>query len=341
VGADYWKGIDCRASAIHVPAFHIAGWYDIFIRNTIDNYIRMKSSSAEAPQRLLIGPWTHGNYESLIGDVDFGVGSSWMFVLPEEEQLRWFDHWLKGEQNGVLEEPPVRIFVMGINRWRSEDVWPLQRAVDTHFYLHSGGSANTLAGDGHLRMDPPGEEDADSFIYDPNDPVPTQGGNQCCYQPALRSGAFDQRQVESRRDVLVYTSKILDSDLEVTGDVRVRLWVATSAVDTDFTAKLVDVSLDGYARNVCDGIVRLGHVTEVKSGELISLEIDLGPTSNVFLAGHRIRLEISSSNFPRFARNPNTGVAYGQATELVPAHQMVFHDNQRPSHLLLPVVAAI
>jgi hypothetical protein len=266
-------------------------------------------------------------------------------VLLDELRLRWFDYWLKGRDNGIMEEPPIRIFVMGDNRWRFENEWPLARTQYTRYYLHSAGAANSRHGDGTLSpATPSAEEPVDSFVYDPRNPVPTRGGGLCCYQAALPAGAFDQRDIEARSDVLVYTTPPLEHDVEVTGPVEVRLWAATSAPDTDFTAKLVDVSACGYARNLNDGIIRARYrrsttqAEPIRPGEVYEYTIDLGPTSNMFKAGHRIRLEISSSNFPHFDRNPNTGDTSGDSTELRPALQTIFHDAAHPSHVVLPII---
>ena len=260
--------------------------------------------------------------------------------------MRWFDYWLKGLDNGIMEEPPIRIFVMGENKWRVENEWPLARTKHTPFYLHSGGAANSLRGDGELSPVGPEAEPVDSYVYDPRNPVPTRGGGLCCWQPALPSGAYDQREVEARPDVLVYTTPPLQEDVEVTGQLEVHLWAATNAPDTDFTAKLVDVEPGGYARNIQDGIIRARYGRSaaeaelVRAGEVYEYTIDLAATGNVFKAGHRIRLEISSSNFPRFDRNPNTGHAIGEDSELRPAVQTVFHDASRPSYVLLPIIPA-
>ena len=281
-----------------------------------------------------MGPWVHGPFgDNAVGDVDFGVAASNGQVLLEEQKLNWFDHWVKGAATELPDGPPVRLYVMGINRWRDEAEWPLRRAQPTPYYLHSDGAANTLDGDGALSPAMPGEEPADAFLYEPRHPVPTRGGGLCCSQTALPPGAFDQRPIEERPDVLVYSTPPLADDIEVTGDVVVRLWAATSAADTDFTAKLVDVTPDGYARNLCDGIVRARYrhgadrPEPVRPGEPVEYTIAVGPTSNVFLAGHRIRLEISSSNFPRYDRNPNTGAADGAPRA---ALQTVFHDADAP-----------
>jgi uncharacterized protein len=339
---EYWQRAACSPKDITVPAFHIGGWYDTFISSTLADFVTLREQGT-APQKLLVGPWVHGNIDSSAGEVDFGLRAAPMLLLPDELELRWMDYWLKDEPNGVLAEPPVRLFIMGANRWRDEQEWPLARAVATPFYLHSQGSANTLHGDGHLSLELPNDEPMDSFAYDPRNPVPTRGGPLCCWNPALPPGAYDQRPVEERPDVLVYSTSPLEEGLEVTGPVRVHLWAASSAPDTDFTAKLVDVGLCGFARNVSEGIVRasLGKVDQpgpLQPGQAYQLVIELNPTANYFQPGHCLRLDISSSSFPAYARSPNTGQDHGRAVELRPALQMVFHDAAHPSHIVLPVV---
>jgi putative CocE/NonD family hydrolase len=356
----YWERTRCAHQKIKIPVFHIGGWYDIFARSTLRDLsgVRQEGGSelARQNQKLLIGPWRHGPLEGLVGEVDFGLRASSLLVLPEELQLRWFDHWLKGEDNGVTDEPPIRIFVMGDNRWRAENEWPLARTRYTPYYLHSGGAANSLRGDGTLSPENPADEPADTYVYDPRNPVPTRGGGLCCSQAALAPGAYDQREIEGRPDVLVYTTPPLEDDVEVTGPIEVHLWAATSASDADFTAKLVDVSPCGYARNVQDGIIRArsdespgsttsaGQPRPSTPGQAREYVIDLAATSNVFKAGHRIRVEISSSNFPRFDRSPNTGGSPADAlhprsdTALHPATQWVLHDAGRPSHIVLPII---
>jgi putative CocE/NonD family hydrolase len=338
---DFWKRVQCPHRALDLPIFHIGGWYDIFVANTLRDYAGI-GEAGNTQQRMMIGPWTHGAFDSKVGEVDFGLQSSAALVLPDELQLRWFDYWLKGIDNGVMQEPPVRIFVMGANRWRSENEWPLARARPTAYYLHSRGGANSLNGDGALTLVPPSDEPVDSYVYDPRNPVPTRGGGLCCYSPALPPGAFDQRDVEARPDVLVYATPPLEEDLEVTGPIEAHLWAATTAPDTDFTAKLVDVAPCGYARNLADGIIRARARDSVKDpfrpGDVYEYVVDLGGTSNVFKAGHQVRLEISSSNFPRFDRNPNTGHAVGGDAELRTALQTVLHDAHHASYILLPII---
>jgi hypothetical protein len=347
---DYWRrwNIEDHYGEIAVPALNLGGWYDIFLGGTIRNYLGMRAKGASADartQRLIMGPWLHSTqWPNVIGERDFGVRSQGLALDLDGLLLRWFDHWLKGIDTGMLEEPPVKIFVMGENRWRDEAAWPLARAKATPYFFHSAGAANSLDGDGRLSAEAPADEPSDHYVYDPNDPVPTRGGALCCWPAALPAGAYDQREIERRKDVLVYTSQPLERALEVTGPVVVKLFAASSARDTDFTAKLVDVSPDGYARNLADGIIRARYRTTTKSetpiepGQIYAYDIDLWATSNLFEAGHRIRVEISSSNFPRFDRNPNTGGPLGEETGFQPAKQTVFHDAMRPSHIVLPVV---
>jgi len=343
----YWARTNMRPllDQVAVPVYHLGGWYDIFVGGTLANHGDMcRSASTRTSQKLIMGPWLHGPLSGWVGEVDFGFRASDMYVLRYEIMWRWFDHWLKGIDTGVMDESPVRIFVMGRNRWRDEQEWPLARTLYTPWYLHSSGQANSSQGDGVLSPQTPASEEPDSYAYDPRDPVPTRGGGLCCWQAALTPGAFDQRQIEQRDDVLVYSSDVLEEDLEVTGPVRVVLWAASDAVDTDFTAKLVDVYPCGYARNVLDGIVRARyrHSTAqsqpLTPGAIEQYTIDLGATSNVFLKGHRVRVEVSSSNFPRFDRNPNTGYAVETEAEMSTAAQTVYHDTQCPSHILLPVI---
>jgi len=342
---DYWKPVSVRDryEAIQVPIYNVAGWYDIFSKDSLTefNNVRYSSSSqiARENQYIIIGPWTHGGpvKNGKIGDVEFGEDA---FVDLRELQSRWFDYWLKGIDTGIKDEPPVRIFVMGENVWRDEQEWPLARTQYTKHYFHSKGKANTLSGDGELTAETPKDETPDSYVYDPDDPVPTMGGNNLL-PPA---GPNDQRPVEEREDVLVYTGPELTDDVEVTGPISVELYAATTARDTDFTAKLVDVHPDGRAINLCDGIIR-GRYREsskdpelLESGKVYKYTIDLTVTSNVFKKGHRMRVEISSSNFPRFDRNTNTGNTFAEDDQIVPATQTIYHDADHPSHILLPII---
>jgi uncharacterized protein len=337
---------------VTVPTFNVGGWYDIFLRDTISNFntMRRHGSTPEARQsKLLIGPWTHGTYTNPVGEFNFGFSASAAFIDLQIDfvslQVRWFDHWLKGIDTGMLREAPIKLFVMGANVWRDEQEWPLARAIETRYYLHSGGHANTLGANGTLSTDAPGAEPPDRFTYDPADPVKTRGG-ALLMSPEFPAGPFDQRATEGREDVLVYTTPVLEQDVEVTGPILVHLWAASSAPDTDFVARLVDVHPSGYAQNLTDGIIRARYrhfsrgeaPSLIKPGKAYEFEIDLWATSNVFKAGHRIRLDVTSSNFPRWDRNPNTGHDFGADAELAVAHQTILHDSEHPSYVTLPIV---
>ena len=348
---DYWKKVCIQESHsdITVPSLNMGGWYDVFLGGTIGNYVGMRQNgateAARSGQRLLLGPWIHGSTPiDVSGEFHFGTRSSSAVMDLPGVILRYYDYWLKGEDNGVADEKPVRIFVMGENVWRWEDSWPLSRAVVTNYYLHSGGKANSLNGDGRLDTDAPNHEQPDVYAYNPMDPVPTRGGGLCCDPAFMVSGAYDQRPIEARPDVLVYSTPALEQDTEVTGPISVTLYASSSAVDTDFTAKLVDVEPCGCARNLTDGIIRARYrkprhpASLIEPGQVYKYTIDVWATSNLFKKGHSIRLEISSSNFPRFDRNPNTGGLIGAETTLVPALQTVHHSDGYPSHVTLPVV---
>ncbi len=343
---DYWApgSLRKRWSGIEAPTFAVGGWYDIFSQSVLENIsaIRRLAPTPETRRRqhVMMGPWPHG-ISRQVGELDFGPQAA---VDLRSIEARWFDYCLKDATNGAAEWPPFRIFVMGRNEWRDETDWPLARTRYNRFYFRSGGQANTLDGDGRLGRMAPGQEAADCYLYDPRDPVPTLGG---CNLAGCPAGPYDQRSAERRADVLVYTSGVLIENLEATGPVKVILHAATDAADTDWTAKLVDVHPDGRAINLCDGILRArSRVSSAvpalpKPDQVYEYEIDLGVTSNVFLPGHRIRVEISSSNFPRFDRNPNTGHAFGMDAEVRTARQTVYHEAGRASCLVLPVIPAV
>jgi putative CocE/NonD family hydrolase len=283
----------------------------------------------------------HAGDARKVGDVDFGPEAPFS---EEQVILSWYDYLFKNVKNEFADGKRVRIFVMGANHWRDEDEWPLSRARQITYYLHSAGRANSLAGDGSLSPTAPRSETADHYVYDPANPVPTVGGPLCCDSTHLQPGPRDQRSVEGRSDILVYTTPVLAENVEVTGPVALELFASSSAVDTDFTAKLVDVWPDGFAQNLTEGIVR-ARLREsnakpqfLNPGQTYKFTVDLWSTSNVFLKGHRIRLEISSSNFPRFNRNPNTGEELRSAKNLVSATNTIFHDADHRSALILPVI---
>jgi len=348
---DYWEQFSAaRYERITVPCFHLSGWNDHALSAVLAGYKEMKerggSELSRKNQKLLVGPWIHGGeMSSLIGKLDTGAGSSGSAIDITGIHIRWFDYWLKGIDNGIMDEPPVRVFVMGDNIWREENEWPLARTKYTPYYFHSNGHANTRFGDGILSTKSPDEEEVDIYLYDPRNPVPTTGGvGGGGTMDANVFGVQDQQEVERRHDILAYTSPPLEADLEVTGPVVVKLWAASSAPDTDFTAKLVDVWPNGKAYNLTQGIVRARYresVSEAKliePGKIYEYTLDLFATSNVFKAGHRIRVDISSSNFPWCDRNLNTGHPIGEDAEMQVAVQTIHHDKQHPSHIILPVI---
>ena len=325
---------------INVPALMTTGWYDQQI-GTIKNFTGMVENGmtehARENQHLIVGPWTHAgtDWESRVGQVDFGPAAARDYYRDAD---LWFSYWLKGEKNEVEEWPPIQLFVMGANKWRPENEWPLARTIYTDYYLHVGGDANSHAREGVLTTQPPQDQPADEYVYDPRDPVMT------LYTPAGQQVPQDQGALQGRRDVLVYSTPPLERPLEITGPVTVKLWAASSARDTDFVAKLIDVWPDGFAQELCHGIVRARYRDSfdrpslIEPGAVYEYTIRMNPTSNLFNPGHRIQIYITSSDFPNFDRNHNTGGDdYAEAT-LVAARQTIFHDRVRPSRVVLPVI---
>jgi putative CocE/NonD family hydrolase len=351
---DFWRATAPRESydKIVVPALNMGGWYDLFLKGTIANYVGMKhdggSDEARSRQRLVIGPWAHGAAAGWFPEQSFGLLSGTDGADLTGLELRWFDWLLKGEDTGIETDKPVRLFVMGANVWRDEDDWPLPGTNYVDYFLHSQGRANTAAGNGTLSTEVASDEPDDVYLYDPQDPVPTTGGGT--FLPGLfigaNAGPRDQRAVEARPDVLCYTSEPLAADLEVIGPLQLVLHASSSAPDTDFTGKLVDVWPDGRAYNVADGILRaryrdsFSEPTLLEPERVYELVIDLVATAMVFAAGHRIRLEVSSSNFPRFDRNTNTGgvIATEDEVDLRQAVNRIHHGGAHPSRLVLPVI---
>jgi len=343
---EYWKrvSIEEHFADIQVPMLTIAAWYDIFLGGSLRNYTGVKlhggSDAARQGQRLLVTIGGHAGSGRKIGDVDFGPASEFE---EDDATLDWYDYLFKKAGNRFAAKP-VRIFVMGANQWRDEEDWPLSRARETKYFLHSAGKANSVSGDGTLTNATPRSESADHYTYDPANPAPTIGGPLCCDSQHLKPGPRDQRAVEARDDVLVYSTAALAQNLEVTGLVRLELFASSSAVDTDFTAKLVDVWPDGFAQNLTEGIVRGRYRDSQEQPALMNpnqtykLTLDLWSTSNIFRKGHRLRLEISSSNFPRFDRNLNTGEDNASARKGMSATNTVYHDAENPSALVLPIV---
>lgn len=366
---DFWQALSPRGqfAAIDVPALHLGGWHDIFLPGTLAGYAALRDAG-HARQRLIVGPWAHGGWGDAVGEVVYGPQASRYALDPTDLHLRWFDAVLRrdgwaqsapgdaspeeraarrvlpteSEPPGEDFAPPVRIFVMGADRWRDEQEWPPARARTRRLHLRA---------DAALTWEPPESgEPQRTYVYDPADPVPTTGGRTLMagHEASIALGPRDSRALQGRPDVLVYTSAPLERALEVTGVVRLILQAASSAPDTDWTAKLLDVQPDGRALAVADGIVRArfrdghGHARLLEPGVPERFVVEVGATAIVFAPGHRIQLELSSSNFPRFDRNPNTGgePAQARACDLRTAHQRIFHDAARASWLELPVVAA-
>jgi uncharacterized protein len=344
----YWKqwSIEEHFSKIAVPMLQVGGWYDIFNAGTLRDYVGAKTygatEAARTQQHLLIEIGGHAGFGRRIGDVDFGPHA--LENVYTNVILDWYDFLFKGIQNRFATEKPVELFVMGANEYRQEDDWPPPQAQRTKYFLHSRGKANSLRGDGSLSTTQPKSEAADAYVYDPANPAPTVGGPLCCDSEHMEPGPRDQRAVENRDDVLVYSTGPLSQDLEVTGPVTADLFVKSSAVDTDFAAKLVDVAPDGFAQDLTEGILRMRyrnspeHAILMNPEQIYEITLDLWATSNVFLRGHSLRLEISSSNFPRFDRNLNTGEDIRFAHNFVSATNTVLHDAQHPSALVLPVM---
>jgi putative CocE/NonD family hydrolase len=323
---------------LSVPGLHLVGWYDRFCRSTVANFLAL--SAAGAPQRLVIGPWPHGvPVQVASGDRHFGPRA---FVDARELVIRWSDRWLRDERNGVDEEPPVRLYILGADAWRDASAWPLPGTQFTAFHLRSGGAAQTRAGDGVLDQAPPGtDEPPDRYVYDPADPTPAVPGRL-----ARPFGTVDQGPIEDRRDVLVYSTPPLEREVDVIGPVEARLWAASSALDTDWVVKLVDVAPDGRVDRLGEGMVRARYrdshalPTLLEPERAFEYRIDLGPVGTRFRAGHRIRVEVASASFPQFDRNMNTGGRFGVESSGVPAVQHVLHDAEHPSHVVLPIVPA-
>jgi hypothetical protein len=370
---EFWKQndiIDHPEQYKDIPVYLVGGWYDSWAGNTTANFMAL-SKTIRGPVYLIMGPWIHGDQgSSAHGQVSFGPDAA--IADPLAWRLEWYDHWLKGIDNSVAKAAPfaspVRIFVMGTGDgtktpdgklyhggyWRDEHEWPLARARQTEFYLQAGGRLST--------QPPPAGPASTSFTYDPHNPVPTVGGNISSGDQILLQGAWDQRggphvwnwpvsiPLSARNDILVFQTDPLEKAVEVTGEISVKLWASSSAVDTDFTAKLIDVyphSPDfpgGFDLNIGDGILRarfresLQYEKLMTPGSVYPLVIKLYPTSNVFKKGHRIRVDISSSNFPRFDLNPNTGEPLGDNRRVITAVNTVYHDAQHASCIVLPAI---
>ena len=363
VSDEYWKQPGIYAEGYYdryadVPIVHLSGWYDPYARTAMENYVGL-SRAKRSRMQLILGPWTHGDRSlSHAGEVEFGPAAAVDGNLAEDFfELRrcWFDCWIKGLANGIDEEPPVRVFVMGAGlgrrnldgrlehggHWRSAANWPLPQTRWTKLYLHADRSLSAVPAAGSGAVD---------YVFDPHDPVPTVGGAISSGEPVMHAGAFDQSAVAQRPDVLVFATPPLEEDLEVTGPVTVRLWIASDAPDTDLTAKLIDLyppSADlphGFAMNLTEGLLRVRYRDSwewpvlMTPGEVYAITIELFPVANLFRRGHRLRLDISSSNFPHFDVNPNSGEPEGEWRQSRIARNRVFVEAARPSHVLLPVI---
>jgi putative CocE/NonD family hydrolase len=339
----YWEPLryQNKYDRVKVPVLHISGWYDDEQIGTPLNYIGMTTKGPEEvrmKQKLLLGPWPHAvNSTTKLGDVDFGPTA---VIDLNGYLLHWFDYWLKGKDTGIIAEPPVRVFVMGENKWADENEWPIARSQWTKYYIHSRGLANSLFGDGTLSTTIPGSEPADNFTSDPNRPV------TFITEPSFAQigSTDDYRPVERRDDVLVYTSEPLSEDTTVCGPIKVQLYASSSAKDTDFMTMLLDVWPDGYAQRLIDGMVRarfrdgMDKPSLIEPGKIYVYNIDLWNTCQTFKKGHKIRIQIASSAFPKYDRNPQTGDVLGKTIKLQTAEQKIFHDETQPSHVVLPIV---
>lgn len=336
---DYWKKLNAEEvmDKIAVPAHTFGGWFDIFTQGSQRGYMLLSKKGATETARkqsnMVIGPWGHGSSQKF-GELDFGPHAH---VDQHALELRWFDFHLKGLANGLDKEPPVKIYVMGRNEWVYENEFPIARAQNKNLYMRAGGKLTWT--------EPPDDAKPDTYRYDPDNPVPSLGGNNCCGTPTP-AGPRDQRPLDPRGDILHYTSDFLTEPVEVTGPLKLVLHAASDARDTDFVAKLIDVYPDGRALNMAEGIVRAryregAHASKLlEPGKVYEFTVDMVGTSVEFQRGHRIRVDVTSSHFPQFDRNPNTGEAFGTSTNVKIATQTVHHSKTYPSHLVLPVVPA-
>jgi len=345
----YQGGLYHDDMPLNVPGYWFVSWYDVSQGPNLALYNHVRETASDPAVRdaqyLVIAPTTHCGYtraseNTMVGELNVGDARLDYTELTTD----WFDLWLKGEDNGFADEQPrVRFYTMGSNTWQSSDTWPPADAVPMTLFLASGGEANSVFGDGRLATEPQASDRPDRFTYDPMFPVPSLGGQVCCTGSAVQGGAFDQRQMEARNDILVYTSEPFDDGIEVTGTIEITLFASSDARDTDFTVKLVDVYPDGRAYNIDETILRAryreGFDREVflEDGEIVELSLSPLSTSNFFGPGHRIRIEVSSSNFPRFERNLNTGGNNFDEVEGVVAHNAIHHSREYPSRIVLPV----
>lgn len=334
-----------RHSQVQVPAMITAGWHDLLLKDDLTHFRRMRDSAgteeARSKTRILIGPWSHGTFLNIVGEREFGLRSSGFLLDVQGDlttmTLKWFDQRLKGINTGIDDEPPVKYFVQGINRWRTSEDWPPPGATETAFFLHGDGALSPTA--------PASDADPLDYVYDPNDPTPTRGGKILMHGSYLR-GPAEQGRLLDRPDVLAFTTEPFEKEFEITGGVKAILYAATDGPDTDWVVKLCEVLPDGRTFDVCDGILRASYREGndvrklVVPGAVVRYEIDMWATSMVFKPGHRMKVLLTSSDFPRYDRNPNTGDLGVEAKTLRPARQTIFLDANRASHVLLPVMEA-
>ncbi|HRV04523.1 MAG TPA: CocE/NonD family hydrolase [Candidatus Ratteibacteria bacterium] len=345
VYCEFWKQFSLRDQydKFQMPVLLTGGWYDYYPSEMLKLFCELRKHSDTKQiadsHRIIIGPWTHGiNYSTTLGEIDFGKDS----LKENDATIRWLDCILHEKNASQFQSAPIKIFVMGKNAWQDEYEWPPVRIRYTNYYLHSSGNIDTT---------PPGkDEKPDTYDYDPSNPVPTVGGNHSIgpYNPGLyelaKPGPYDQRVLETRDDVMVYTGDILKHDVEITGPIIFNLFASSSAVDTDFVVKLADVYPDGMSINISEGIIRArfrnnvwGEPELIEPGRVYEFNVDMVATSNVFKKGHRIKIYLTSSSFPLWDRNLNTGNNPAYDTQMKIAHQTIFHDSLRPSHIVLPI----
>lgn len=347
---EYWRNKSIRNSysEIELPVLHVGGWYDVFIKGTIENFLTLdklrQSDSGRGEQKLIVGPWHHLPWQQYVGSCDFGVAAC---NVVNPMQLKWLDRHMGYSSAEQEDSPKVQVFVLNANEWRSFDSWPPAGTVNRTYYLHSGGRANSISGDGTLSTDAPVDEPWDLYLHDPSAPVLSQGGHSCCFEDIAPMGPMSQRKNEIRNDVLVYTSAVLDQDVSVMGLVKARFYASSTADDTDFAVMLCDVAECGLSINIVNSIVRASRRNSLSEPELLEPEkvyefnLDVGWTAALFKKGHRIRVTIASSNFPHFGRTPNKSSISPVDADLNDwkvARQTIYHDSEHPSHLVLPTI---
>jgi putative CocE/NonD family hydrolase len=349
---------------IAAPALVMAGWYDVFLQHDLEQFTTLRgrgnTEEARALSRLVVGPWSHGTFLMPVGELDYGLRASALLIDLRESlselQRRWFDARLKGARNGIDDEPRVKVFVMGVNRWAEEDEWPPRRVRPDRWYLRASegddsGPASETGASGAGRgkrgslspQAPPGGAEPSAFALDPDNPVRTRGGTLLMSAHHIK-GPRDQRRTEEHPDVLLFTSERLGAPLELRGRVRLHCWVAAATPDSDVVARLCDVHPDGTSYNIVDGVLRLRYrelpasPRPMPPGEPVRVEVDLWSTAHVFLPGHRLRLHVCASDFPRYDRCPGDGRTSAEVDRVLPQRNLLFHEAERPSHLELPVL---